>query len=262
MTALMQYLTQSNWLAGVQFAIYLAVLYRLLDRSLRAWGLFGRRLELRQRVADPALDALARLCLGMGLLLTFSGLYGYIGSGSIRDQAALLLALGSSAVGYSAWTFCAIGAVVDAWRPAKTGLPPGIHDSEPVPFSGRTKMVQAPTVRDPEPVPFSERSDYEEYDDEQESVADSGGECGFVGGVADYADLAADQVFGGLDGYQRSADAAACDDARADSDLVGGVRPDWPLACDPPTADDGADPPAPGNNGWPKRRTGGDPFAV
>ena len=242
MTALMQYLTQSNWLAGVQFAIYLAVLHRLLDRSLRARGLFGRRLELRQRVADPALDALALLCLGMGLLLTFSGLYGYIGSGSNRDQAALLLALGSSAVGYSAWTFCAIGAVVDAWRPAKMGLPPG--------------------VRDPEPVPFSERSDYEEYDDEQESVADFGGECGFVGGVADYPDLAADQVFGGLDGYQRSADAAACDDARTDSDLVEGVWPDWPLACDSPAADDGADPPAPGNNGRPKRRAAGDPFAV
>ncbi len=85
MNALSQYLYQTNWLATVQFVIYLAVLHRLLDRSLRVAGVIGRRLTPQQRVADPALDALARLCLGMGLLLTFSGLYGYISFGNRRS---------------------------------------------------------------------------------------------------------------------------------------------------------------------------------
>ena len=249
MHALNQYLYQSNGLAAVQFVIYLAVLHRLLDRSVRAGGAFGRRLTPQQRVADPLLDALARLCLGMGLLLTFSGLYGYISSGSSRDQAALLLALGSSAVGYSAWTFCAIGAVVDAWRPASEEMVQarGMQASEPGGFSGADD---------------GKKTEYKEYDDEQEPTVDSGGERGFVGGVADHPDLAADQIFGGLDGYQRSADSDGCDGARTGADLVEGVWPDWPLACDPPTADDDPDPPAPGNNGWPQRPAGGDPFAV
>ena len=99
MNALNQYLYQTNWLATVQFVIDLAVLHRLLDRSLSAVGVIGRFLPPQQRVADPVLDALARLCLGMGLLLTFSGLFGYISSCSGRDSVTLLLTLGSSAWG-------------------------------------------------------------------------------------------------------------------------------------------------------------------
>ncbi|HPM82082.1 MAG TPA: hypothetical protein PLF81_15350 [Candidatus Anammoximicrobium sp.] len=226
MTSLTQYLSQSNWLASLQFLVYLGVLYRLLERCLLAAGLFGWQLTPQQRVLDPVLDTLARLCLGMGLLLTFSGLYGYIGSGTQGDQASLLLALGSSALGYSAWTFCAVGGVVDAVR--RRG---------------------------------GETSEIEEADGEQEPAVHFGSERGSVGGPADRADLAADAVFGGLDGYQRL---GGLDNrgGGVGADLAGAPWPDGLVAGHGPAAGAYADPPTPAGDGRAKRRPGNDPPAV
>jgi len=118
---LIQYLSGSNGLAAVQFVVFVAVFALLVDRAVRAMGWLGRPLASGEPVANAVVDGLTQFCVGLGLLLTFSGLYGYIGSGRGDDQAALLMALGSSALGYSAWTLCSAAAVVDGWRGVSAG---------------------------------------------------------------------------------------------------------------------------------------------
>ena len=94
---LLQYLSGSNTLAAVQFAVFVTIFALLVDRTLRAFGWLGRPLADGEPVANAVVDGLTQFCVGLGLLLTFSGLYGYIGSGEPGEQAALLAKLGGRA---------------------------------------------------------------------------------------------------------------------------------------------------------------------
>lgn len=219
--SLAKYLIASNWLAAMQFGLFVAIMCLLVDRALRATALVGKPLAMDEPVASSTLDSLTRLCLGLGLLLTFSGLYGYIGSGRGGDQDALLMALGSSALGYSAWTLAAIAAVIDALRRT---------------YNGRAK------------------------NDEQELVVDPRSRRGPVGGLVRDPDPPAAIEFGSLDGYQRFECPSDSHLGHPRPDLAE-ERSNRALATHESSHDDSPDPPPPESNGRPKREktTGGSP---
>lgn len=113
---LVHYLSHSGSLAWLQLSVMIALIYVLLDRLLRLTGRFGPPLPGDRAVAGPTAQALTQICVGFGLLLTFSGVYQMITAGNQNDQDGLSLALGSSALGYSAWVFCSFGSLADSFR--------------------------------------------------------------------------------------------------------------------------------------------------
>ncbi len=108
---LKQYLDGNGLLAVVQLA-FMAALVHVLIVGLITSLVPGRNASTL--VASQLAQALAQVCIGLGLLLTFSGVYQMVTAGAGQDQNGLSLALGSSALGYSAWVFCAFGTLVDA----------------------------------------------------------------------------------------------------------------------------------------------------
>jgi len=116
---LFDYLANTSWVSLVQVALLAAILHLVIYRSLRRLGWLGEALRPQERVANELVDSLAQLNVGLGLLLTFSGVYGLIGAGQSNDgNWSLLMALGSSALGYSSYAACAFGSVLDS---VKTG---------------------------------------------------------------------------------------------------------------------------------------------
>ena len=212
---LLRYLTGSNWLATAQFLLFILIMYRLADRALRATGRWGEPLAATEPVARSTMESLARLCLGLGLLLTFSGLYGYIGNHGGDDHQSLLMALGSSAIGYSAWTLVAAAAVIDSFRGIES-------DSASPPFSPCTRVPDVQPDR-PGPVLANDEISLKPYDeepgDEQTLVDDSDCGSGPVGGVVCDTDLTAAGDLGSLDGYQRLEGAGCEHGDRPDPDL-------------------------------------------
>lgn len=112
---LSRYIAQTNFLSVVQVILLGIVVHQILYRgwcSLAAWP---ERLKPDQPVADDLVQGAAQLCLGLGLVLTFAGVYGHVGTGGGED-GSLLLALGSSALGYSAFALTAVGPLIDGIR--------------------------------------------------------------------------------------------------------------------------------------------------
>lgn len=299
---LIQYLSGSNGLAAVQFVVFVAVFALLVDRAVRAVGWLGRPLACGEPVANAVVDGLTQFCVGLGLLLTFSGLYGYIGSGQGDDQAALLMALGSSALGYSAWTLCSAAAVVDGWRgvaaksepldgaPARRGMGFGSDlDSE---GDGRSSYDSARGLPshavgdarrarglDWDGQPLSDGEDDDSDEGDQISDEDENDDIGEE--TFDEQETIGDP--GGWGGFMGGA-AGDADPATArglggldgyqrplgGGDRFGGGagadlgprRAAWPVAGDGPAADAGSSPPLPGGNGRPKPHAPGGPPVV
>lgn len=118
---LVAYLRNTSLVSTVQFVLLAAIFHRVVYRSLRRTGWLGLTLPSKDRVADDLVQSLAQLNIGLGLLLTFSGVYGLIGAGDGQDgNWSLLMALGSSALGYSGYAACALGSVLDSVRRGET----------------------------------------------------------------------------------------------------------------------------------------------
>lgn len=117
--SLVDYLTHSGWMANAQFLMFVAVFAMLADRAWRSIGWFGHSLPEHERIASKVIDQITSACMSMGLLLTFSGLYQYIGVPSDQqDRWPLLLALGSSALGYGSMMLFQLVGTLDEWRDA------------------------------------------------------------------------------------------------------------------------------------------------
>jgi len=189
---LQRYLSHSNWLALVQLMIFAAIIYLVAERTVRSVGML--RPVVAGPVANGLAENLARLCMGLGLLLTFSGLYSYMAAGSTGDQGPLLLALGSSAIGYSAWTVCAAAAVIDDCVAA---------------YQPESPFIEAANIS------LSSRG----HSHEQESDVDSRRRRRYLGGVTDHANQEDDTALGSLDGYQRRESGGEPESDELDSDL-------------------------------------------
>lgn len=113
---LWNYLTHTSAVSVVQVALLALIVHLVSVRSFRRLGWGGDPLAAAEAVANEFIQGLTQLNVGLGLLLTFSGVYGYIGAGQEDDGWSLLLALGSSALGYSAYAVCAVGPIVDGMR--------------------------------------------------------------------------------------------------------------------------------------------------
>ncbi|MEO8497452.1 MAG: hypothetical protein ABI614_20465 [Planctomycetota bacterium] len=186
---LQRYLADSNWLALVQMLIFAGIIYLLLARTV---GVF--RDGAGGSVANSLIEHLTQLCMGLGLLLTFSGLYSYMAAGSSGDQGPLLMALGSSAIGYSGWTVCAAASVID-------GLLAAYQQQPPI-------AAEVPT-RLPLRVPSNEQ----ELDDDLDCRSRH------LGGIADYTDQEDDAALGSLAGHQRRESDSQPERDDPDSDL-------------------------------------------
>lgn len=206
------YLSNAPFLATVQFVVFAVVLYVLIDGCWRALASARNGLS-PHKISGPLLEDLSRLCAGLGLLLTFAGLYAYIASEGPRDRWSLRLALGSSAIGYSAFTLCALGAVIDA-------------------------VLRA----------YRKESE-EEPNDDFEVNDDVIGERRHLGGLADHADRPAAATLGSLDSYQRRDWPGPDHDDRADPDLAEEEWSDGFLPEPEPPNTLGPDLPPLGNNG-------------
>jgi len=110
-----EYLRNTSMLSVVQVVLLAAIVHLLVYRSLRCLGWIGAALRAPEGVANEMVESLVQLNVGLGLLLTFSGVYGLIGAGGGEDgNWSLLMALGSSALGYSGYAACALGSVFDS----------------------------------------------------------------------------------------------------------------------------------------------------
>lgn len=221
---LVSYLWGSGWLASIQFALFVALFCGAADRTARAWGWYGPAFEPDEKIASPMLEQLTYACMGMGLLLTFSGLYTFVGLEQQDDRQPLLLALGSSALGYGGWTLIAVAGMADHVRPSKVATSPP-DDGRP---ASRKSSIQASLTN----------YQNEEWRDESQYVGDLGGGRGHLGGAVSDAVVAGavelggpsgdgvDQFFAPLaDDGRRAATGVA--EARSDGDLAGsGPRPD------------------------------------
>ena len=109
------YLTNTSVMSAVQVGLLSLIVYIVMERTLRKFRLLVKPLTKGEPVANGFVQGLTQLNMGLGLLLTFSGVFGLIASGGGRDgDWSLLLALGSSALGYSGYAVCALAVVVDA----------------------------------------------------------------------------------------------------------------------------------------------------
>lgn len=206
---LSSYLLHSGWIAAVQFALFTAIVCVLADRGLRATGRCGASLADGERITSKMLDQMTCACMGMGLLLTFSGLYTYIGANQQQDRWPLLLALGSSALGYGAWTIFAFVGVLDEWREA----------------SGSPREIERGAGW--------EHHRTGRRDDESQFVADTGRGRGHLGGVVPGPIATPATGLGGLGGFAvdqpldgRVDGVGTLDDlghSRFDGDLAGSI---------------------------------------
>ena len=129
---LMAYLSNTSLVSAIQFVLLAAIFHLVVYRSLRRLGWLGSALSSTDRVADDLVQSLAQLNIGLGLLLTFSGVYGLIGAGNGQDGSwPLLMALGSSALGYSGYAACALGSVLDSVRRDETRPEPAAVAASP-----------------------------------------------------------------------------------------------------------------------------------
>jgi len=271
---LQRYLWDANWLALVQLMIFGGIIYLVAERTSRCLGVLRHGAE--GPVANCLVENLTRLCMGLGLLLTFSGLYGYMAADSSGHQGPLLMALGSSAIGYSAWTICAAAAVIDGLVPnaaygERIGACDRSHGREcqpsKTPAASAELLTESPCIVSPayasEPparrysfLPLREPNNEQELDD------DPGGRRRHLGGPADNADHEDGTALGSLDGYQqREFGGEELEPGDADSDLD---DEEWGyrlLAGDEPTIEDGRgeSPPATAGHARPKPPFGGSP---
>jgi len=127
---LVEYLRNTPLVSAGQFILLALIFHLVFYRSLRRVGWIGDALRTPERVANDLVESLVQLNVGLGLLLTFSGVYGLIGSGGGTEDGnwPLLLALGSSALGYSGYAACALGSVLDS-----VGKRERVTESAPVP---------------------------------------------------------------------------------------------------------------------------------
>lgn len=127
---LFQYFRNTSIVSVGQFLLLAAIVHLVCYRGLRRLGWLGAPLRPPDRVADELVESLAQLNVGLGLLLTFSGVYGMIGAGDGDDgNWSLLMAQGSSALGYSSYAACALGSVLDSVRGRGTPPEPAAADT-------------------------------------------------------------------------------------------------------------------------------------
>ncbi len=112
---LFTYLRHTSWISIGQFMLLAAIVFIVLDRASRKAKLYEPALNEDEPICHALTQNMAQLNVGIGLLLTFSGVYGLIGSADSNDgHWSLLMALGSSALGYSAYAACSFGLVLDS----------------------------------------------------------------------------------------------------------------------------------------------------
>lgn len=109
------YLSNTSVMSAVQVGLLSLIVYLVTERGLRKFRLVFEPLPQGEPVANGFVQGLTQLNMGLGLLLTFSGVFGLIACGAGEDgDWSLLLALGSSALGYSGYAVCALAVVLDA----------------------------------------------------------------------------------------------------------------------------------------------------
>jgi len=261
---LSKYVAHTNLLAYAQLLLFVFLLYRFLVRSLTSTWYRAMSAECDVVIADQFMEELTRLCFALGLLLTFSGLYAYIGNPNSSDTWSLMLALGSSAVGYSAWTICALGSAVDVAIGTVDGDLPGAdlpdvvddeigndvlnssdrdapprHVVDEVRRRSRRPVVEHPPIVSQETEMANRSSERDELNfdegrktDESKTHVHIGSSSRHLGGVVHHSDSTTEGL-GGLAGYQRSSDSEANSaNASADADLDKERWDDGVLAAD------------------------------
>lgn len=141
---LVEYLRNTPLVSAGQFILLALIFHLVFYRSLCRLGWLGAALRTPERVANDTVESLVQLNVGLGLLLTFSGVYGLIGAGggTADGNWPLLLALGSSALGYSGYAACALGSVLDS-----LGAREPVTKSAPVPEPPPPPHVPMPRGR-------------------------------------------------------------------------------------------------------------------
>lgn len=141
-TELARYLVTGGWLAWLQLALLVLIFQRFLFHALRRWL---ARASDAGRWHDGYLEALVQACFALGLLLTFSGLYGYLAEGDMGSQGNLLKALGSSAIGYSAAVLGALAGLLDVLATGWVSHPSLVEQQAAAraPVRGRSSVDQS-----------------------------------------------------------------------------------------------------------------------
>ncbi len=204
-SSLVDYLTHSGWMANVQFILFVVIFGMLADRAWRSLGWFGNSLPPNERITSKVIDQITSACMSMGLLLTFSGLYQYIGVPSDQqDRWPLLLALGSSAIGYGAMMLFQLVGTLDEWRDAASARvepeplrappptpSPRVIAEPPLPTNGRDSPPPGPkrpsVTRDASPlVPHFQETPYPDLrskNHESQSDVDDGSRSRHLGSL-------------------------------------------------------------------------------
>ncbi|MCO6454195.1 MAG: hypothetical protein J5I93_02665 [Pirellulaceae bacterium] len=128
-TELVRYLIGGGPLAWLQLGLLGLIFQRLMVHGLRRS--LGEE-PVSGGWHDGHLEALVQVCFALGLLLTFSGLYGYLAEGDTGSQVNLLKALGSSAIGYSAAVLGALAGLLDMLTPGARRELPRVASAGPV----------------------------------------------------------------------------------------------------------------------------------
>lgn len=191
---LFEYLSNTSLLSAVQIGVLYLIVALLIARTCRVLRLPGTTpLPAEEPVANDLVQGLTQLCVGMGLVLTFAGVFQFIGGDQSQGSWALLLALGSSAIGYSSYALTALGSIADGLA-TQVELPTARFDhvsadgnSTPSTTSNKTASTRKRS---------SKRNRHETA-----NVDDSGRRSRHLGDPV-CAPLPAPQGLGSLDGYQ------------------------------------------------------------
>ena len=189
--SLAKYLLHCGWLGDAQFGLYVAIFGLLADRGWRKASGDHGGFPQGELVVSKVVEQLTGACMSMGLLLTFAGLYQYIGGANDQqDRWPLLLALGSSALGYTPMMFLQIAGMIDVW---KEQAPEGVHRAVSLdpPVGSVDELISRQSLVSPK----STRSRLHE----SQCDDDVDGRSGHLGGPVPGAVVAAATGVGGVD---------------------------------------------------------------